>query len=95
MAFSYTKRADIALLILAGVGAGTLIGALTAVVIGRRAWRSTQTAMSESVEELKEKTQQILGDLTASVAELVGKSRELLQEQPSSPGTPEKKEEGE
>ncbi len=89
MAFSYTKRADIALLILAGVGAGTLIGALTGVAIGRRAWKTTQDAMSESVEELKEKTQQILGDLTASVAELVGKSREILQEQPGSSGTSE------
>lgn len=51
---------------LAGVLAGTLLG----LALGRRAGRDADAAMTESVEVLKRRAHRVLGDLSASVADL-------------------------
>lgn len=56
------------LLILAGVGAGTLLGVGVGLLLGRRAGREAEAAMAETVEDLKAKAQQVLGELSHSVA---------------------------
>ncbi len=78
-------RNEIILWILAAVGAGTLIGASIGLLVGRRTGRRTDAAMSETVDALKERAQQVLGELSGNVSDLVGRSRELLGETPVGP----------
>lgn len=67
----------IGLVILAAVGAGTVIGALIALaVVGRRADRAPGP---EAVGELTQKAHRVLDELSENVSALVGKSRSLLE----------------
>lgn len=77
-------RTEITLWILAGIGAGTLIGASIGLLVGRRTGRQTNAAIADTVEALKERAEQVLGELSENVTDLVGRSRELL-ESPNSP----------
>jgi gas vesicle protein len=77
-------RTEITLWILAGIGAGTLIGASVGLLVGRRSGRQTNAAMAETVDALKERAERVLDELSADVSDLVGRSRELL-ESPISP----------
>jgi gas vesicle protein len=77
-------RTEITLWILAGIGAGTLLGATIGLLVGRRTGRQTDAKMAETVEALKERAEQVLGELSADVSDLVGRSRELL-ESPNGP----------
>lgn len=71
-------RNEIILWILAAVGAGTLIGASLGLLLGRRSGRREDAEMAETVDALKERAQQVLGELSGNVTDLVGRSRELL-----------------
>lgn len=73
-------KTQITLLILAGIGAGTLLGATVGLLLARNAAPRTGEAAPESVDDLKEKAQQALGELTENVSELIGRSRQLLSE---------------
>jgi gas vesicle protein len=72
-------RTEITLWILAGIGAGTLIGASVGLLLGRRTGRKSDATMAETVEALKERAEQVLGELSENVSDLVGRSRELLE----------------
>jgi hypothetical protein len=74
------NRNDMGLLILAGVGAGALLGAGIGMVLGRHIGRPSDPSNLQSVDELKEKTEQVLGELSENVTELVARSRVLLEE---------------
>lgn len=73
-------RMEIGLLILAGVGAGTLIGAAVGLALGRRAVGRDGDEMTGTVDELREQAQQVLGELSENVSHLVTRSREILDE---------------
>jgi len=74
------NRTQIGLLILASIGAGTLIGAAIGLLLSQRASREAQVSVTESVEELKQKTERMLEELTGSVAALVHRSQEPIPE---------------
>ncbi len=61
---------SLGLLVLAGIGAGTILGASVGLLLGRRAGRESEAAMQETVEDLQVKAQQVLSDLSQSVAQL-------------------------
>lgn len=63
---------NLGLLILAGIGAGTLIGATIGLMLGHRTGHGSDTAILESVDELKEKAQHVLSQLSNNVAGLSG-----------------------
>ncbi len=71
-----TDRAhnNLGLLVLAGVGAGTILGASVGLLLGRRAGHASEAAMAETVEDLKAKAQQVLGELSQSVAQMRNQS---------------------
>jgi hypothetical protein len=73
-------RTEIGLWILAAIGAGALIGAVVGLLLGRRG--VGQDATTGSVDELKERAEHVLGELSGSVDELVGRSRRRLRETP-------------
>lgn len=74
------NKAEIGLLVLASVGAGTLIGALAGLILGRRAARRTSEVLTGSVEELKERAEQALDELSNNVTELVGRSQHMISD---------------
>lgn len=59
---------NLGLLILAGIGAGTLLGASVGLLLGRRALREDDHAMTDTVSELKDKAQRVLSELQDKVA---------------------------
>ncbi len=65
----------IGLVILAAVGAGTVIGALIALAVVRR----RPAPGPEAVGELTQKAHRVLDELSENVSALVGKSRSLLE----------------
>lgn len=77
-------RAEIGLLVLAGIGAGTLLGAVIGLLLDRRAAGPGGAAMAGTVDELKEKAEHVLDELSENVSELVGRSRRMAAE-PSPP----------
>ena len=77
------NRTEIGLLILAGIGAGTLIGALIGLLLGRRAAHGPAATLTGSVDELKERAEQVLGELSENLSDLVGRSRQLSEAPPS------------
>lgn len=71
------RSAGPGVLILAGIGAGALLGVAIGLALGRHAGRHNDAALSGSVDELKERAQQVLGELSENVAQLVERSREF------------------
>lgn len=67
-------------LILAGIGAGALVGVAVGLALGRHAGRHDDASLSGSVDELKERTQHVLGELSENVAQLVERSRGMREE---------------
>lgn len=67
-------------LILAGIGAGALVGVALGLALGRNAGRHDDAALSGTVDDLKEHAQQVLGELSENVSQLVERSRGLLDE---------------
>ncbi len=65
---------NLGLLILAGIGAGTILGASVGLLLGRRAGHASEAAMSETVEDLQAKAQQVLSELSKSIAQMRGQS---------------------
>ena len=58
------KRIHIGLLILAGVGAGTLSGALAGLILTGRTRGQAHGEMAETVDDLRRRAEQILGELS-------------------------------
>jgi gas vesicle protein len=79
------NRSEIGLLILAGIGAGTLIGATVGLLLGRRAAGRTDAAIAESVDELKERAEQVLAKLSGNVSGMVESSGSFRAETRSAP----------
>lgn len=65
---------NLGLLILAGVGAGTILGVCVGLLLGRHAGNASEAAMSETVEDLQAKAQQVLSELSQSIAHMRGQS---------------------
>jgi len=64
---------NLGLLVLAGVGAGTLLGVCVGLLLGRQAGHEAEAAMAETVEDLQAKAQ-VLSELSKSIAQMRGQS---------------------
>lgn len=80
------SRNNWGLLILAGVGAGTLAGALIGLTLGRRAVAPGTDELGETVEELKHKANQVLEQLSENVAELLHETRAQVEQAAAAQG---------
>ncbi len=69
-------KINVGLLIGLGLSAGTLLG----LALARRAARQSHVEIRESVEELKERTQKVLNELSENVTDLLDQTRSTLQE---------------
>ncbi len=58
------QQSSIGLLIMAGVGAGALTGALLGLLMARRPHASSQSEIGETVDDLKRRAEQILAELS-------------------------------
>jgi hypothetical protein len=61
---SGSQQSSIALLILAGIGAGALTGALLGLLVSRRPRAQAQDEIGETVDDLKRRAEQILTELS-------------------------------
>ena len=69
-------RVNIGLLVAGGLGAGALLG----LALAERAARRSHGEIAESVEELKERTQRVLNELSENVAGLMDQTRSSLEQ---------------
>ena len=60
------RHPSLALLILAGIGAGALTGVLLGLLATRRPRAEAQAEMTETVDDLKRRAEQILTELSQS-----------------------------
>lgn len=58
------QRSSIGLLILAGIGAGALTGALLGLLASRRPRAQARAEIGETVDDLKRRAEQILAELS-------------------------------
>lgn len=65
---------NLGLLVLAGVGAGTILGVCVGLLLGRQAGHDSEAAMAETVEDLQAKAQQVLSELSKSIIQMRGQS---------------------
>lgn len=65
---------NLGLLVLAGIGAGTIVGASIGLLLGRRAGPASEAAMAETVEDLQAKAQHVLSELSNSIAQMRSQS---------------------
>lgn len=70
---------NVALNFLAGLGVGALVGAVTALLLAPKAGTDTRDDIRTAAEELKDKTDRMMRDLSDSSEDLVRKSREVLE----------------
>jgi hypothetical protein len=67
---SFSNREGGILLVFAGIGIGVLCGALIGLIAGRRHTAPDGSNVVESVSDLRARAEQVLSELTASVAAL-------------------------
>lgn len=64
---------------LAGLGLGALIGAATALLLAPKSGEETRQDIATKADDLREKANKVVHDLSESSEELVKKSKELLE----------------
>ena len=69
------NKVNITLLILAGIGAGVIIGAATGYLLGRRQTGDNGVDLRDSVNELRGKAEKIMQDLSGNIDDLVAKTQ--------------------
>lgn len=89
------SKVNLSLLILAGIGAGVLIGTATGYLLGRRQTGENGLDIRDSVDELRGKAEKVLQDLSGSINELVTKTQRIATDIASSVDkTPDAQEDG-
>ena len=69
-----SSQSNVGLLLALGLGVGALLG----LALARRVTRQSHVEISESVEELKERTQKVLNELSENVAGLLDQTRSMV-----------------
>lgn len=67
---SSSDRSSGTFLILAGLGIGVICGALIGLILGRRSKSTPFPDVAETVQELRNRAEQVLSELSASVSSL-------------------------
>jgi len=64
---------------LAGMGLGALVGAAAALLLAPKSGEETREDVKRTADELREKADKVIRDLSESGEELVAKSKEILE----------------
>ena len=70
---------NVAMNFLAGLGVGALVGAVAALLLAPKSGSDTRDDIRSTADELKDKTEKMMQDLSESSEDLVRKSREVLE----------------
>ncbi|MDO8588112.1 MAG: YtxH domain-containing protein [Armatimonadota bacterium] len=71
---------DVALNLLAGIGIGAIIGAVTALLLAPKSGAETREDVKRTLDDLRQKSEQVISDLSASMEEQVQRSKKLFEE---------------
>jgi gas vesicle protein len=63
---------------LAGIGLGAVLGAATALLLAPKAGNETREDLKAAVDDLKNRANKVVAELSESTDELMAKSRDLL-----------------
>lgn len=72
------RKPQVALLVLAGIGAGVLAGAIIGLVLAKR--KRDGGAISETVDDLRDKAERVLHELSDSIADLKETTQRITAE---------------
>ncbi|MGI6294705.1 MAG: YtxH domain-containing protein [Armatimonadota bacterium] len=70
---------NVTLNFLAGMGVGALVGAVTALLLAPKSGKETRDDIKVAADELKQKAEKAMHDLSESGEDLVKKSKEILE----------------
>ena len=65
--------------LLAGIGIGAILGAVTAIMLAPKPGEETREDIRKTADELKTKAEKLVSDISASTDELVDKSKEMIE----------------
>jgi gas vesicle protein len=71
---------DVALNLLAGIGIGAIIGAVTALLLAPKPGAETRDDLKRTVEDLKQKSEKLITDWSSSMEDQVERSRKVFDE---------------
>lgn len=71
---------DVALNLLAGIGIGAIIGAVTALLLAPKPGSETRDDLKRTVEDLKQKSEAVIADWSSTMEDQVQRSRKVLDE---------------
>lgn len=75
---SNDEEKSVLLSVLAGIGMGAIIGAAAGLLFAPKSGPETREEIKKAAEDLKVKAEGIVEELTTSVDDLMGKSKELI-----------------
>ena len=75
-----TEDRDVALNLLAGIGIGAIIGAVTALLLAPKSGAETRDDLKRTVDDLRHKSEQVISDWSTAMDEQVQRSKKLLEE---------------
>ena len=79
---------DVALNLLAGIGIGAIIGAVTALLLAPKPGAETREDLKHAVEDLKEKSEKLIADWSSSMEDQLQRSRKVFDDAKSKLLTP-------
>jgi len=71
---------DVALNLLAGIGIGAIIGAVTALLLAPKPGAETREDLRRTVDDLKEKSEKLIADWSTTMEDQVERSRKVFDE---------------
>jgi len=70
---------NVALNFLAGLGVGALVGAVAALLLAPQSGKDTRVDIRSAADDMREKADKVISDISMSSEELVKKSKEILE----------------
>lgn len=70
---------NVALNFLAGLGVGALVGAVAALLLAPQSGKDTRDDIKSVADDMREKADKVISDISVSSEELVQKSKEILE----------------
>lgn len=75
-----TEDRDVCMNLLAGIGIGAVIGAVAALLLAPKSGAETRDDIKRTMDDLKEKSERLISDWSASMEEQVERSKKLYEE---------------
>jgi len=71
---------DVAMSLLAGIGIGAIIGAVTALLLAPRPGAETREDVKKTVDDLRHKSEQLISDWSATMDEQLQRTKKLYED---------------